>query len=179
MVFLRTTMNPRRFALAAMMMLFLCGFALAQQETGQISGIVKDQSGAVIAGATVVVKNMNTSQERTVTTGESGIYVVTNLQPSKYSVTASQKGFNAAKAQVELSVGGKLNADFSLTVGSASTVIEVAGAAEQVNIQSQVLMDVVNSNQIEQLPTLTRNPYDLVAISGNVVRDSDSDQVGS
>jgi outer membrane receptor protein involved in Fe transport len=174
MAFFRTTMNPSRFALAAMMALLMCGLVMAQQETGQISGVVKDQSGAVIAGATVVVKNVGTSQERTVTTGASGVYVVTNLQPSKYSVTASQKGFTAAKGQVEVNVGSKISADFTLQVGSATTVIEVAGAAEQVNIESQVLMDVVNSNQIEQLPTLTRNPYDLVSISGNVNPDDAS-----
>jgi hypothetical protein len=176
MGFFKTNMNPGRFVLAAMMALLLCGLLMAQQETGQISGVVKDQSGAVIAGATVAVKNLGTNQERTVTTGASGVYTVTNLQPSKYSVTASQKGFNAAKAQVELSVGSKVNADFNLTVGSASTVIEVAGAAEQVNIQSQVLMDVVSSSQIEQLPTLTRNPYDLVGIGGNVVKDDVSNR---
>jgi outer membrane receptor protein involved in Fe transport len=176
MVSLRSTRNPGRFVLAAMMALLLCGIAVAQQETGQIAGTVKDQSGAVIAGATVVVKNLGTSQERTVTTGASGNYTVTNLQPSKYLVTATQKGFAAAKTQIEVSVGTKVSADFTLEVGSATTVIEGAGSAEQVNVESQVIMDVVNSNQIEQLPTLTRNPYDLVSISGNVASDPESNR---
>jgi hypothetical protein len=169
-------MNPGRFMLAAILVLALCGIAMAQQETGQISGVVKDPSGAVISGATVVVKSLNTGAERTATTEATGVYVVTNLLPGKYSITASQKGFAAAKQQAELFVGGKLSADFSLQVGSSSTVIEVAGAAEQVNVESQVLMDVVTNKQVETLPTLTRNPYDLVAIGGNISPDADSDR---
>jgi outer membrane receptor protein involved in Fe transport len=176
MVFLRSTMNPGRYVLAAMMVLLLCGIAVAQQETGQVSGTIKDQSGAVIAGATIAVKNVGTGQERTVTTGAAGSYTVTNLLPATYSVTVSMKGFTAAKQQVQVNVGGKSNLDFTLQVGTASTVVEVAGAVEQVNVESQVLMDVVNNKQVEQLPTLTRNPYDLVGISGNVNPDETSNR---
>jgi outer membrane receptor protein involved in Fe transport len=179
MVSLRSTRNPGRFVLAAVMALLLCGIAVAQQETGQISGTIKDQSGGVIAGATVAVRNLATSLERVVTTNQSGNFVVTNLPPGAYSATATMKGFNTAKRQIQVTVGSMVGADITLEVGSATTVIEVAGTSEQVNIENQVLMDVVTTKQVETLPTLTRNPYDLVAIGGNISPDGDGANRGT
>jgi hypothetical protein len=176
MVFGARTTRSDRFVLAALTLLLLCGVAMAQQETGQVSGTIKDQSGAVIVGAAVVVKNAGTGAERAMTTTQAGVYSITNLPPGTYAVMASMKGFSTAKKQIELYVGAKAGVDFTLEVGSSTTVIEVAGAAEQVNVESQVLMDVVNTKQIEELPTLTRNPYDLVALGGNIARDTESDR---
>ncbi|MGA2264338.1 MAG: TonB-dependent receptor, partial [Acidobacteriota bacterium] len=87
--------------------------------------------------------------------------------PGTYEVSAVMSGFNTAKKQVIVSVGGTVSADFSLTVGAEPTTVVVSGAALQVNVESQTIANVIGTKQILDLPTLTRNPYDLVAIAGN------------
>ena len=68
----------------------LClSMAFAQTETGQITGTVMDQTGAAIPTATVTVRGLATGVVRTATTGDTGIYNVTNLLPGEYTVTAS------------------------------------------------------------------------------------------
>ncbi len=155
--------------LGVLMVLFLSGLVLAQVETGQIVGTVKDPSGAVIPGATVKARNIATSAGRTTTSGNSGEFVITNLLPATYELTVDAKGFNTYKQQIVVTVGSKSSVDISLKVGAATTTVEVVGeGAIQVNTESQVLSDTVTTRQILELPTLTRDPYSLVAIMGNV-----------
>jgi hypothetical protein len=142
--------------------------AMAQQETGRITGTVKDQSGAVVPGAAVTITNVATNAQRTTITGRDGTYVVTNLLPGNFSVTAAMTGFNTTKKTVNLTVGGVADVDFSLTVGVAPTTVVVSEAAVQVETETQTLTSVINTKQVENLPTLTRNPYDLVTIAGNL-----------
>jgi len=145
--------------------------AFAQTETGQITIKATDPSGAVVAGATVTVKSAGTGIERTGTTNEEGVATLTNLQPGLYDVTVTGgSGFAPYKQQAQITVGAKINIDASLSpTGSSETVTVVAGeSGVEVNTQTQELSDVVSQKQIVDLPTLTRNPYDLVGISGNV-----------
>ncbi|MBC7929891.1 MAG: carboxypeptidase regulatory-like domain-containing protein, partial [Rubrivivax sp.] len=155
----------------------LCSVAAsAQTETGQISGRVSDPNGAVVAGATLIAKSAGTGLERTATTNDEGAYVITNLQPGIYDVTVTSAGFAPLTQKAQVSVGGRLTLDLSLSLTAArEEVTVVAGeAGVEVNTQTQELADVVSSNQLRELPTITRNPYALVAISGNVSPDSGS-----
>ncbi|WP_263367455.1 TonB-dependent receptor [Edaphobacter bradus] len=139
------------------------------QETGQIAGAVTDPLGAMIPGAQVVVKNLGTNATRSVTTNAAGDYVITGLSPALYELSATGAGFNRFVSKVEVTVGGKLTVDVRLTVGEATTTVEVAAdGIAQVNTTTQELSQVVSHDQISQLPSLTRNPYDFVALSGNV-----------
>src|SRR5262245_3980379 len=67
----------------------------AQVETGKISGHLTDQNGGIVPGATVVVKNLKTGEERTVTSSDEGLYLVTGLKASFYTITATGQGLNA------------------------------------------------------------------------------------
>ena len=148
----------------------LCiGMASAQVESGQISGTVADQSGAVIPNATISVKNVGTNAERTVTTLSDGLFLVSGLTPARYEVTVGAPGFKAFVSNVEVTVGGKVTLTARLSVSTSVTEVQViAEGGAQVNTQTQELSQVVNSQQLAQLPTLTGNPYDFVALSGNV-----------
>src|SRR5215470_15140672 len=73
--------------------------ALAQVESGTISGTVRDASGAVVAGATVTARNAATSAERTVQTGENGQYNLPGLAPGVYQITVASTGFATFKAR--------------------------------------------------------------------------------
>lgn len=143
--------------------------ALAQVEAGTISGTVHDATGAVIAGANVTAKNVATSVARTVQSGENGQYNLPGLAPGIYAITVTSTGFASFTARAELTVGAHTTLDAQLSVSGQTTTVEVvaAGGAE-VNTQTQEISQVISQEQVQQLPSLTRNPYDFVAIAGNV-----------
>src|SRR5215813_12546331 len=143
---------------------------LAQTETGQITIRATDPQGAVVAGATVKIKSETTNAERTATTREDGIATITNLQPGVYEITVTGSGFAPYKQQAQVTVGGRLSVEALLSAtarGESITVVAGEGGIE-INTKTQELSDVVSGKQITELPTLTRNPYDLVGLSGNV-----------
>jgi outer membrane receptor protein involved in Fe transport len=144
--------------------------ASAQTETGQIVGKVTDPQGAVIPGASVTIKSVNTGAERTATTNQEGGYIVSNLQPGIYDVQIQAQGFATKTQQVNVTVGSQVTFTTQLSVGAVTggTVNIIAGGGVEVNTRNQELSDVVSATQVRELPTLTRNPYDLVSLSGNV-----------
>lgn len=152
------------WAIAALMI----SAAFAQTETGQITGTVTDPTGAVVPDAKVTVRNVDTGATRNTTTGASGVYVAPNLLPGTYQLTVEATGFTTSQRQVVVQVGSRVGADVALAVGTAGTTIEVSETVATVNTENQVIQQVVNSQQIRELPTITRNPYDLVGTVGNV-----------
>ena len=161
-------------ALATLLAVMLFSVAAsAQTETGQIIGKVTDPNGAVVTGASVTVKSVETGRTLAATSNEEGVYTLTNLQPGLYDVTINAQGFGANTQRVQVTVGSRTSLETALTVAAVSgeTVNVVASGGVEVNTQNQELSTVVTGNQIRQLPTLTRNPYDLVGLSGNVASD--------
>ena len=171
--------NLRRISLLSILLLSSV-WLLGQAETGQITGTVTDPSGAIVAGAKVTATDVNTSASRTATTNGAGSYTITNLQPSTYDVNVEGSGFAKFTRRVEVTVGSKneVSAQMSVTGGGTTVEVTAEGGAAQVNTESQTLSNVVTGKQITELPTLTRNPYDLVATSGNV-SDADMDNRGA
>ncbi len=168
-------MKQSEFKLAALVLalfslIAICtSAAFGQAEAGSISGTVRDATGAVVSGANVTVVNAATSATRTTQSGNVGQYGVPGLTPGTYEVTIVVQNFATFKTRVEVTVGGVTTVDAQLTVGSSSAVVEVtAGAAIEVNTQSQEVSQLIDSQQISQLPSLTRNAYDFIAIAGNV-----------
>ena len=119
-------------ALVAIFVLFT-GTALAQSETGSISGTVLDPTGATVPGAKVTIKNVGTNASRSLTTNADGIYTATNLHPSDYSVTVEASGFSTERKLINVAVGGRAGLDIKLSVGQTGTTIEVAEASTTVN----------------------------------------------
>jgi hypothetical protein len=160
--------------------LLLCSVWLfGQAESGQISGSVTDSSNAVVPGARVTVTNTNTGQVRNGVTNSAGEFVIPSLTIGTYDVTIEKEGFQKYSNRVQVDVASKVDLSAKLAVTGASTTVEVTASGETavVNTENQTLSTVVTSNQLQDLPTLTRNPYDLVATSGNV-SDGDSGQAG-
>ena len=140
-----------------------------QAETGTIAGVVKDTTGALVTDAQVRVTNVATNAKRTTVTGNAGQYSVPALPPGNYLVNVSKSGFKTYQATIEVTVGGHSTLDAELAIGISSTVVEVvAGTATVVNTQTQELEQLVDTQQLAQLPSLTRNPYDFIALAGNV-----------
>ena len=154
-------------------------WAFGQAESGAINGIVTDKTGAVVVGAKVTATSVDTGLVRTATAGSAGEYAITNLPPKLYNVTVEAQGFQKYSQQVKVDVGSRNEMSAKLEVTGASTTVEVNDSAETgavVNTENQTLSQTISSKQMVDLPTLTRNPYDLVATAGNVTEDNNSDR---
>ncbi len=165
----------RFISLLAILSLFSV-WAFGQAESGVINGNVTDKTGAVVVGAKVTATSVDTGLVRTATTQSAGEYTITNLPPKTYDVTIDAQGFQKFTQRVKVGVGSVNDVSAKLGVTGASTTVEVTGSAEVavVNTENQTLSQTINSKQMVDLPTLTRNPYDLVATSGNVTEDNNS-----
>ncbi len=162
-------MNGKFFNL--LLVLVIVSFAVwafGQAETGQLAGTVTDPSGAVVPNVTVTLNNINTGQSRTATTNDTGLYTFTHLQPGTYQMSIQAPGFAAFQQQVQVTVGSVNTVNPQLAVGqvSGTTVEVVAQGGVEVETRTPELSTLVTSTQVTQLPTLTRNPYDLVATTG-------------
>ena len=151
-------------------LLLLPSAALAQTETGQIAGTVTDPQGAVVAGAAVTSTSRETGATRTTTTSADGNYTIANLPPGTYEVKIEGAGFAARTVPVQVTVGTRTTVDVELAVTAASEAVDVIAGEQgiQVNTENQTLQTVVSEKEIKELPTITRNPYLLVQLSGNV-----------
>jgi hypothetical protein len=159
----------RSLILFLAMVFFSCAIVSAQVETGQIAGIVSDQSGAVLANASVIAANTGTNAERKTQTSSAGAYNIPGLIPGNYTITVNASGFKPFSAKVEVTVGGHVTLDARLSITSDTINVEVvAEGGLQVNTQTPELSQIVDTKDLAQLPSLTRNPYDFVALSGNV-----------
>jgi carboxypeptidase family protein len=164
------------------LMLYVAGHGFAQVETGEITGTVTDQSGAVVPGATVAAKNLASDAERTTQSSAAGTYVLVGLQPGTYQVTVSAPQFQPFTAKVEVTVGGSETLAAKLAVSQSVSEVEVVAdnGGVSVNTSTQELSQVVNTQQLSSLPSLTRNPYDFVVLSGNVSNgDNTTDDANS
>ena len=159
--------------------LALCSPAARAQETGQIAGTVMDQTGAVVPRASVVVKNLATNFARNAVSSQTGTFLVTGIEPATYQVTVTSGSFKPFIATVEVTVGGEVTLNAKLSVSAAITQVQVVGeGGAQVNTQTQEMSQVVDTQQLSKLPSLTRNPYDFVALSGNVSAGDNSTNNG-
>ena len=144
---------------AAALIVTLCiaigaGTALAQSTTdGAIGGLVKDQSGAVIPGAKIVVRNIETGATAQAESDATGRYRIISLQPGKYSVEISINNFAPYKATgVIVEVGRISEVDSQLAVSGKSETVEVTEEAPMVNTQQQDFSTNLNQTSINELP---------------------------
>lgn len=161
-------MKQLRAVFSLFVLVLLASSLSAQTETGQITGTITDPTGAAVPGAKVTVRSAGTGMTRAVESSADGSYTVTNLLPAEYTVVVESPGFAKVERRVVVAVGTRIGQDIRLEVAAASSTVEVNENAAQVNTETQTLGQVVTENQIRELPNLTRNPYQFVALSGNV-----------
>ena len=143
--------------------------SVGQTITGTISGDVTDTSGAVVAGATITVENLSTSQKRTATTTASGTFIVPDLAIGKYKVTATAEGFKTLTQAAEVLTGAVTRTGFKLPVGQRTETVEVEGSAPLVDL-SPNNNNYVDSEKIENVPLNGRDFNSLIAITPGVQR---------
>lgn len=173
-----THCNHLRAGFLAMMIASLFALVLAvpvfgqQAATATIEGIVTDQNNAVVPGAKVTVKNVDTGLTREITTDSSGIYRITALPPGTYQIAASGQGFAENKyGSVTLTVGQKLNLDLALRV-NVSEAVEITSQAPALETTRTNVSGSVGEQQVRSLPVNGRNFLDFATLTPGVVRDS-------
>ncbi len=127
--------------------------------TGTVVGVVTDQSGAVIPGATVTLKDLSTNAIRTTTTNPEGHYVLMNVPPSTYSIEAVKAGFSNVIVQKQtVSVGSQANANFKLSVGSSRETVMVTGTTgADLQTLNSTIGSTVSPEAINALPSLNHD----------------------
>jgi hypothetical protein len=145
--------------------------ARAQVSTASVNGVVRDPKGAVVTGATITLRNTDTSIEHTSVTNNSGEYALVNITPGKYTIQANAKGFNPQKTDpFELAVGQTATFDFALVVGSQTQVVTVdASTSAQLDVTSASLGTVIETKQVNDLPLNGRNFTALLSLTPGVV----------
>jgi Carboxypeptidase regulatory-like domain/TonB dependent receptor/TonB-dependent Receptor Plug Domain len=166
-------MNQRIVFFLTSLILAVSAFSQATGGFSGISGIVRDPSGAVVPGAQVVISNESRGVRLTLTTSEGGVFSAPPLVPSGgYDVTVTKSGFSVYEVKdLELRVGQNLNLDVSLTVASTTSEIRVEAAAPLVDELKTDVSQVINSQQILDLPINGRRVDSFVLLTPGVTND--------
>jgi hypothetical protein len=145
--------------------------ALAQSTAGRVLGSITDPSGASVAGATVVVTDVDRGSSRTLTTDASGDYVVPDLMPGTYKIHVEARGFKSLeRPNVTIEVATDVRADFSLQTGNVSETVTVSEEVPLLNTTSSTLGGTLSNKEINDLPLNGRNYENLLQLRPGVVR---------
>ncbi len=153
-----------QFSLIAFLVLFLSVIAMAQSQasTGQIVGTVKNPSGELVPGATVVVTNPATGLSRTATTDEQGGFRAVSLPSGEYTIDVTAQGFGKfTQTGYKVEVGSALNADITLSVQGVSATVLVSAGSSVETTQVQTTTNI-NENSINSGPINGRRFQDFV-----------------
>src|SRR5688572_8823375 len=150
--------------------LFLCvfgGSAAWAQSTAQISGTVKDQTGAVLPGVDVAATQTATGTRRTAVTDETGTFVLTSLAIGPYMVEATLPGFRTyVQTGIVLQVNGNPVINVTLEVGQVADQIEVQADAALVETRSTGVGTVIDNQRVLELPLNGRQATELIFLAG-------------
>ena len=159
------------FAAALIAVAIFCSQGLLMaQNTGTIAGTVKDQSGAVLPGATVTVLHTETGQSRTAVSGSKGEFRFPALAIGNYEVKSELTGFQTAvRKGMTLSVGQDAVVDLTLGVGNVTEQVTVTGEAPVLETTTATVSGLVDPNQMREIPLNARSFTDLVPLQTGAV----------
>src|SRR5947208_4542194 len=140
--------------------------------TGAISGLVTDQSGAVVTGTKITATNEATGATVVVMSTNNGSYVVPLLPPGSYRLEASKEGFKVSNyPNIAVNVTETKALNIRLQVGAINETVQVDTTAEQLQTETSTLGNVTTSEMVENLPLVTRNYTQIVGLSPGVATD--------
>jgi Carboxypeptidase regulatory-like domain/TonB dependent receptor-like, beta-barrel len=143
---------------------------IAQVDTGSISGIVTDATGAIVPGVSVTVTQQETNSRISLSTNDSGFYSAPNLRPGRYDVAVSKAGFQAQRQTgIELRVQDRLEINLKLTVGGTSTEVTVTAAATLLESETSSMGQVIQEKSITDLPLNGRSFIQLATLTAGTL----------
>jgi Carboxypeptidase regulatory-like domain/TonB-dependent Receptor Plug Domain len=158
----------RRGLSLAILQFFLCLSAMGQFEVGSLVGVVRDQAGSVIPGATVVITNQATNAQRQTVTSSAGAFDFVALTPGQYSVSAKQSGFEEITQNFEIAVSQRLELNLTMRVGAETQNVTVSASVENIETASSDISNVRTEQQVVGLPLNARNFTQLVQLAPGV-----------
>jgi hypothetical protein len=147
---------------------FISGPAFAQAPVGTISGVVADESGAIIPNASVKIRNKETGAERDLISNAEGAFSAASLPAGVYEVRVEVKGFRTVVREATVETGLTTTADIRLPIGQTSEVVNVEAATAQVEYEKHAIDGVVERQQIQDLPLNGRSYLQLASIEPGV-----------
>jgi len=149
------------------------GLLFAQGFTAAITGTVRDMSGAVLPGAAVTVKHLETGLTRAAETNAAGAYTVPSLPVGRYEVSGEKMGFKQeVRAGIDLVVGQEAVVNLTLQVGSVVEQVTVTGEAPIVNTTLASTSGLITEAQIKDMPLNGRSFHELLLLNTNTVNNS-------
>jgi hypothetical protein len=145
----------------------------AQSTTGIVLGSVTDATGAVLPGAMVSVRNIDTNITRMVETNEQGVFRIDFLPVGRYQLEVSFAGFKTyIRRSVELTVNQELRIDAKLEIGNVTEEVSVTDAPAVINTSNAEIGRTIEAAEITNLPLVDRNPYTLLDLTPGVQSNS-------
>src|SRR5262245_44853646 len=142
-----------RVCLGFALLLLVTAPALAQVAAGEITGVVRDQAGTAVPGATITVTEMRTNRQRVAVSTDDGVYTAPSLAPGDYTVDIELSGFTPVRREgIRITTGEKARIDFDLMVGDIQEKVTVVGDSPIVRGETASLGTVIENEQVEQLP---------------------------
>jgi carboxypeptidase family protein/TonB-dependent receptor-like protein len=164
--------RPRVLSAGLIALLFLVAVApsaRAQVAAGEITGIIQDPDGDVVPGATITVTNIDTNQQRVVSSTGNGVYTAASLPPGDYRIGIELAGFRPVRRDgVRLTTGEKARIDFKLSVGDYREEDVVIGSTPIVRTETASLGTVVEHERVVQLPLNGRLFISLASLAPGV-----------
>lgn len=155
---------------SAILSVFVLAWALlAQVNTGNITGTLRDPSGGVLAGASVNIRNEDTGMETKTSTNALGQFVSPPLHPGPYSVTAEMRGFRKTVTTITLTLSQRAVIDLVLPVGSVEEQVTVEAVAPLLESETATVGNLRDERSIRDLPLNTRNFNQLIGLTTGVV----------
>jgi hypothetical protein len=149
-------------------------YGQSQANAADLRGVVRDATGAVVAGATVTARNPSTGATKDTTSNDEGSYQIVSLPPGVYEVTVEAPNFKkAVLPSVTLTVGQSADLDVALEVGQVSEIVTITGgSAEVVETSKTAVSTTVDQQRIENLPINERNYLSFALTTSTVGRDN-------
>ena len=167
-------MSRQRFLWLACITLLAFPLSLdAQTTTGTVRGYIKDQNGAPVADVEIQVRNAETGVQRSTTSRADGSYVLPGLTPATYELSTRKIGFAPQRRQVTVQIGATLALDFTMQAGAVELQAVTVEGAAAVEMKTSEIATNVTQQQIQQLPSNSRNFLDLAALAPGITVTED------
>jgi hypothetical protein len=158
-----------RSVLGSSLILISAGLLCAQVNKSNLTGVVRDPSGAAVVGTVVKVTNTGTGAVRQELTDSAGLYRFILLDHGLYRIEAEQPGFRRfVRDNVQLQTGETITADIVLEVGQVTDAVTVTGEATLLRTETASLGNTVNRQALNELPLIGRNPYVFLTLSPGI-----------
>jgi len=155
------------------------GMGVAQITTATITGTVADPSGAVVPGASITATNTDTKFTRTVNSGAAGNYRIEFLPIGKYSVNVQAQGFKThSQTNITLNLNEELHNNVTLELGQTSETITVTSEPGLVQSSTSSLGRIIDNVEVDNLPLVGRDVYDLLSLTAGVQKSTSSNVLG-